>query len=226
MNANTDQEPIELPSPETLLVPAQGWLTRASEFVVDSAEASALAQQMRATVNTEMKRLDAERREITKPMDDAKARVIALYDRPLAVLKNALEQYGAKVLTFNREQERIRVAHQKQLDDIAAKERARLQAQAAKASDKGQDDKAEALISTAAAVVAPIARNDAPKIAGTTIRKSWKFRVKNAAKVNPQFLIPDEIKIGKTVRAMGLEAQQLVGDGVEIFVEESLAQRS
>jgi hypothetical protein len=214
---------IELPSPETLMVPAQGWLTEASEFQVDTPEASAIAQARRAAVNAEMKRLEQERLAITRPLDESKARTMALFAPPLAVLKHALDQYGTKVIAYNRAQDEMRIIAQRKADELVAREKKRLQDQADKAAAKGNETKAETLQAAAASIVAPIIRTDAPKVAGTQFRKVWKFRLRDASKINAAFMAPDEVKIGKQVRATGKDAEGIVGEGIEVWAEDVIA---
>ena len=105
-----------------------------------------------------------------------------------------------------------------------AEEAAKLQAQAARVEERAAD-KAEDFNSRAAAVVAPIIQSEAVKAQGTSLRENWVFEITDASKINPQFLMPDEVKIGKLVKSMKADAAALIGPGVRVFAEKILASR-
>lgn len=77
-------------------------------------------------------------------------------------------------------------------------------------------EKVQDLQMQAASIVAPIV-DEGSKVAGQVRRKNWKYRVTDAAKVDRRFLMLDEVKVGKTVRSLGKDAEDLVGG---IVVEE------
>ena len=49
-------------------------------------------------------------------------------------------------------------------------------------------------------------------------REIFKFRMKSPEAVKPEYLMPDEVKIGKVVRALGKLAEGAVG-GIEVYAE-------
>jgi hypothetical protein len=115
-------------------------------------------------------------------------------------------------------QERERQRLQKIADDEAEAERTRLQkiadderlAQAEQAELVGDHDTAAKLIEApvvvpevrAAPVFVPPPLRLAPEIKGQTFTEDWVFEVTNAALVPREYLMLDEVKIGKVVRAM------------------------
>ena len=219
------KQSVELSHPpaDELNSGADRFLSSARDFEIRTAEDSGQAQILRAAVNGEIKRLEAERLGITRPLDESKARIMALYRQPLSLLKDALDAYGAKILRYNSEQERIRAEAQAKLDREAAQERARILESAKRAIEKGQENKAQTLEARAAAVVAPIIRTDAPKVAGTQFREVWKFRIRDAGKINAHFTMPDETRIGMIVRSMKADAPSVVGEGLEVYAEKIIA---
>lgn len=113
-----------------------------------------------------------------------------------------------------------REAAERREADAAAQRQRDADAEAARLTAEA---KAEKFDERAAAVVASVAQAETPKVKGISTRKVWKFDVKVPSDVKPAFLMPDEQKIAKVVKAMGLEAQDLVGPGVYIYSEEIMA---
>ena len=97
---------------------------------------------------------------------------------------------------------------------------ATLQAQLAEAKAA---EKVEQLAERAATVVAPVIQREAPKVAGVATREVWKFEITDPSKINPAFLMPDEQKIRKQVQALKGDAAALIGPGVKVWVERSIA---
>lgn len=91
---------------------------------------------------------------------------------------------------------------------------------AAEAAEKaGNAAQAEAIISEPAIVAPVVPRPAAPKVAGISIRTTWKFEITNAAEVPRQFMSPDRQKIGATVRAMKGSVKI---PGVRIYEEQGM----
>jgi hypothetical protein len=223
---------------------------------------------------------ERERLEITRPMDQAKDRIMALFKRasdPLTevdkLIRGKLNAYNAKQRQLADEkrrqaeaeaerqrQEKLRKAREEQekadakaraerqeaerqrqeeerqrreaeearrRGDIEAARAKEVAAQASAAAARKAESKAETIATAgatkaqdlhaqAATIVAPMVE-EAPKVAGSSRRKNWKYRVTDPAKVDRRFLMLDDVKIGKQVRALGKEAEELVGG---IVVEE------
>lgn len=212
---------LSIPSPE--LISGDRFLKAAEACVIESAEDSLDAQKVRASINGQLKDHTDQRMAITRKIDAAKKAVMDLFEPTRATLERALRILDEKIIDWDNLQERRRREAQRQLDDAAAAERARLQAIADAAEAKGQETKATKFAERAQNIVAPIVQSEAPRAAGVAIAKRWTSEVIDAAKINRAFLTPDLVKIGKTVRAMGLEAKELIGEGIEIRQEKSLS---
>lgn len=95
-------------------------------------------------------------------------------------------------------------------------------AEAAKLTERAEtkvekaEIKAASLETSAAAVVAPVITRDPPRVAGLQMREQWEFTIVDPKKVNAAFMIPDEKKIGATVRNLKGDAQAILGDGVKV----------
>ena len=80
----------------------------------------------------------------------------------------------------------------------------------------------QAAIDTTPTVVLPKIQS---KIEGISTRKVFKFKITDIKKIKPEFMIPDEKKIGAMVRATGKAAEGLIG-GVAVYEEIITASRS
>lgn len=169
------------------------------------------------------KALDELKKKITRPIDAAKKAVLELFRSPEDKLSRAESGIKRAMIGFQDEQERFRRAEQLRVDDVARRERERLEAQARKAQESGKVAKAEILEQRAATVVAPIINRTPPKMAGVQTREVWKFEVTDPASVPREYLIVDESKIRRVVGA-------LKGDtniaGVRVWPEKSIAAAS
>lgn len=103
-----------------------------------------------------------------------------------------------------------------------AAEAAKLAAKAEKVEDRGAE-KVEDLQLREAMVVAPVIHAETPEVQGIATRHVWKYEITDPARVNAAFLMPDTAKIGKTIRSLGKDAQDIVGPGVRIWSERQLA---
>lgn len=103
-----------------------------------------------------------------------------------------------------------------------AEEAARLAAKAAQIEAKAAE-KVDAIDQRAAAVVAPIIQREAPKVAGVATREVWRFEITDPTKINPAFTMPDEQKIRRQVAALKGDAAAIIGPGVRVWCEKSIA---
>jgi len=118
----------------------------------------------------------------------------------------AAQAYGDGQLTaYDREQERS--AREKQLKEQAeqdrreAEERRQLAELAKKAGEKQLAKEIMAAPSEAPPVFVP---KETPKVEGLSYREDWKFEIVDADTLPREYLMPDESKIGKIVRALKL----------------------
>lgn len=197
----------------------------AESAVIESAQDSVDLQAQRAKWNAEMKATVDERMEITRKIDAAKKAIMDLYEPKRSTLAKCIEIFDRKIIEWDDEQQRIRIEAQRKAEREAQAERDRLQKIADAAAAKGQTAKADIFTDRAQSIVAPVFQAQTGAAAGVTLQKRWTFEIKDAKRVKPDYQMPDTVKIGKTVRALGLEAAELVGPGVRIFTETSVASR-
>lgn len=105
----------------------------------------------------------------------------------------------------------------------ATKAAARLETRAESIANAGAT-RAGNLNLRASSIVAPIVQAPDLKAAGKSDRRVWKWKVKDAAKIDRKFLAIDEAKINALVRSMKGEAAELVGEGaIEVWDEPDLS---
>lgn len=195
----------------------QEGLTLANDFLQDikriGAQICATFDPQAEQAHRLHKSLLAEKKKFMAPLEMAES-----------IIKPKIAEYLTVQEKIRREAERKRCEAEE-----AAKEKtdkALVQVQALQA--KGETAKADALIEkTYAKVDAMIAAApvvpDAPKTNGLTMRDVWKFVIDNEDQIPREYMIPDVVKIGKYVRALGNDAKI---PGVRVYSEKVVAQRS
>lgn len=169
------------------------------------------------------KRLEELRTAITGPLNASLRAVNELFRGPADRLANAERGIKREITRYADEQERIRREEQRKVDEAARREREKLEQQAARAEASGKVEKAETLLQRAETVVAPVIQREPPRVTGISTREVWKFEITDPTKINPQFLMPDEKKIGAQVRALKGDAAAMIGPGVRVYSERQIA---
>lgn len=190
------------PSLQEFVASSQSAAVYVQGLVISSPEAYEAAAHELQEVKGKIKALDALRKSITRPLDEAKAKIMDLFRVPAERLEKAEGALKRALVTFADEQERKRRAEQARLDELARKEREKLQRQADAAAAKGREERAAVLEATAAVVVAPIAQSVAPKVAGVSFRSIWRAEVVDASLVPREYLMVDQAKLDKVAAAL------------------------
>ncbi len=177
-------------------------------------------------LKNQLDQIEAKEKEITKPARESLNRVYDLF-RPLKELrKKAIKLWDFKLSQYRKKDEQKRQDEEHHARLEAQKEQDRLRAQADRKAEKleaqGKEERAELVRSSVPVLPLPIIASDVPQVKGVTVRKNWKYRILYPEKIAPGFLMPDETKIGKAVRAIGKLAEQTVG-GIEVYEEEIMA---
>lgn len=149
--------------------------------IKSEADYAAAAEEL-SKIKAVSKKIDEDRKALTKPLDDEKARVMT-FVRPFTTKLEQVEQaLKTALLDYQKEQQRLQ-----QLAEAEAAERNRkaseaLDRRAEKADASGKSEKADALREQAQAQVfaapAPVA-STAPKVAGLSTRKTYSAEVVN-----------------------------------------------
>lgn len=132
-------------------------------------------------VKAALKRIDEDRKELTKPLDEEKRRVMD-YVRPFTTaLESAEVKFKTALIAYDNEQERKRQLAEAEEAERLRKQQDALEKRAEKAEASGKTEKAEALREQAATAVfaAPVAAAAAPKVSGISTRKTYSVDVTN-----------------------------------------------
>ena len=184
-------------------------------------------------IKTVSKIIDDSRKQITKPLDEAKRRVMGFFRVPLAELSDAEQVLKKAILSYQQEQERIRrEAEAKAIAKAKAEEekkRKALELRAKKAEESGNIAKAEMLQEKADDVYVPtvVHAPQIEKVQGISTKKVWKAKIIDANKIPQNVYINDE-KVTAAIQAiLNKLATATKGampiDGVEFYQEESLS---
>lgn len=181
------------------------------------------AGEIMLTIKAIRKKITDTFKPIKQKMDAAKQEVLDQERAADAPLKEAESWLSPQIITWNREQERIRQEEEARLREIARKEEEERQLQEAiLAEQSGQKEEAEAIMDAPVQAAPVVVPKSVPKVAGMSIRDNWKFRITNEKLIPREYLKVDEVKIGQVVRAMKSAANIA---GVEVYNEGTVSGR-
>ena len=151
--------------------------------------------------------LDAMRKTITKPLDEAKKKVMELFNQPLDMLSQAEKILKQAMIAYAGEQEQKAKAEQKRLQELADKEAERqkkaLEARIATAEAKGNVDKVEELRlqqeQIVAMPVAVLSSIETPK--GASYREQWSAEVVDISLVPREYMVVNQQALDKIAMA-------------------------
>lgn len=202
---------------------AETTLTLAKEYLIDGPEMYGLAAEELKAIKSKARDLDEMRKSMTRPLDDAKKRIMDFFNKPLSFLTEAESLIKRSMLTYDREQERKRKEEEDRLRAAARAEQERLQKEAEeKAAQLAAEGKTEQAIEAAVVPVVPLptVHVEQPKVAGISRRQNWKARIVDQMKVPRQFLTVDEKALNAYAKATKGEVPV---DGVEFYAEDVIA---
>ena len=163
---------------------APAMLKKAEAIVILNQSQYESANDVMKVVKTKYKELDTKRKEITKPLDQAKNAVMDLFRQPLELLKQAEATIKKLMIDYADEQDRLRREEQRKLEAKARAEedrkRKELEERAKKWAAKGKEGKAEELLEQAeeVEVVAPVVAVKIEKVKGVSY--SYTYSVDTA----------------------------------------------
>lgn len=197
---------------------------RSQEIAITNAEHYVEAGEQLKAIKGITKQLDDERKGMTRPLDEAKQRIMDFFNPSLRLLTAAEGNIKSVMLRFQKDEEERQRIEAAKAEETARKEREKLEERAAKHEAAGRTEKAEALKEVAASTVAaPVAPPQAVKVAGVATREIWKYEIQNAASVPRDYLMVDEKKIAGVVRAMKGDTKI---PGIRVYAEKGLASTS
>lgn len=218
---------------------AEVMLNQAQAYVIANNEQAAYCADKLGEIKKKMKDLEASRVEITKPIDDAKKRVMDLFRSPADYLAKAESAYKSAISAWQTQErqriEALRIEQQKVADRLAEdarREAAAAAAELAQAQTLGDDEAIHQAqtIANAARVNAEIVAHLAPvvieapvKLAGVSSRETWSFEITNEQLIPRDFLMVDDKKLSAYVKAF--KAQTNVA-GVRAYAEQTISARA
>lgn len=290
---------LQIPQPsEVAVTDARSMLASVQAFAVSTPAQAVEIQETRKRINAKLKALTEERMTMTRPIDEAKKRIMDHFAPPLKFLADALAECDTRIVAYQRRVEEERKEAQRKADAEREKERKRLEAigretreraeaeqrrrdlearqarerqqeeerrlarEAEKAREAGDraafeaaereaaesreraaeeqrererqaeqarisaETKAESFETRAATTVAHVPTPEPVKVKGVGTRENWQFEIINLADLDRQYLMADEAKIGRLVKAMKGEAQAMLGKGVRVFNAPTVFSRS
>lgn len=135
---------VALPLEPTLLSPAQRMLKDIEGMTIDADPMYAIAGSELSRIKGAYNKLESERLDLTRPLDEVKKKIMARYSKPLEVLAAAEAALKGKMLTFHTEREAKAKAERERLEAIARAERERLAHEAAELERKAAEEAAVA----------------------------------------------------------------------------------
>lgn len=227
---------------------AAAMLSLAQSYEIDSAEMAESAAQDLGEIKARLKKLDETRKSLTKPLDEAKARIMDLFRGPIDVLTKAEGTLKIAIGTWT-EKERQRVEAERKAQEEAARKAAEEQrkiaedaAAKAKAAEEAGDhlaaiaaeQEAATAAQTAEAIthMAPAVVATAPKLAGISTSENWKCEctdlmalVKAVAEGTASIELLEFNQKEANKRAKALRAEFKV-PGIRVYAEQVVSARA
>lgn len=220
----------EVPNQADLLTEGEAAVNSANFMgvaIANDADCAAATAEMNACAKR-LKELDALRKSITKPMDEAKKAVMALFNPVTEKYTQAVAIYKAGIADYQRRIEAEAMAARLAAEAAAAQQRQALEIAAQQSTDACER---EALQEAAASIIAaPVAV--AAKVEGATVRKKLKAEVVDLAAFlryaadHPELHGCISVKAGALDRYVAATGGAVEIAGVKVHEETTIACRS
>ena len=189
---------LEILRQKTLTIPEQARLIKVTDAPTYERAGEILGQ------------IKALRREIDAGYDSIIEKANAAHKEAIAKKKEADEPLARaeailkpQMLAFVNEQRRKAGEEERRQREEARKKAEQEQLEAAmQAEAEGDKEAAEAIIQEPVYVPPIQVKAEIPKVSGFSIREQWTFEIVDEKKIPREYLIVDEVNIGKVVRAM------------------------
>ena len=183
-------------------------LCEKAELIISNQSDYEAASTVLSEVKSRYKELDAQRKEITKPIDAAKKAVMDLFKTPLELLEKAESKIKGLMIGYTNEQERKAREEQARLqrlaDAEAAKQKKILEEKIARAEASGKTEKAEELQmqkETITPIVAPIIAPQIETPKGVSYREQWSAEIIDEKLIPREYLIVNLQALNKIAAA-------------------------
>lgn len=211
---------------KALVSQAEHDLTTLESFTITSPVEFQQSADLLKLVKSRYNEIESKRKELVKPIDDAKKGLQDFFNPPLLRLKNA-EMHIKSAIANWQNQERLRIAEQeRRLRELALKEQQRIDGDAltaaTEAHQKGDSAFAEEILNNVPQVGIPTVINPESKAEGISMRDNWKYRVTDLTILPKEYMIPDEKLLASIAKA---KHDGMKIPGVEFYNEPIVAAR-
>lgn len=225
------QDPEIPDEAQALILEATKTVEVAKSLTINNNEEYETAASQLSAIKKKANELDTKRKSMTKPLDEAKKKIMDLFRDPIQKLNDAEGFIKRGIASYQHKLEMARREEQRKADEAARKERERLERHAAKAAEKGRDEKAQEFEERASMVQAPVVAYEAPKVSGVSTRENWKAEVTDLpalvkavaeGKAPASFLTANMTEINRVAKALRKDADY---PGVRVYSETVVASR-
>ncbi|MBT9161087.1 MAG: hypothetical protein DDT26_02386 [Dehalococcoidia bacterium] len=220
------EDMVITPEARRLEEAAERHLVTAQSMVVRNAADYQSASEVLKAIKSRLKEVEDLRKGMTRPLDAAKAKIMAFFKPVTESLTNAETRTKKSMLVWQAEEEQKRLEEERRLQALARREQERLdrlaEERAQRWEDKGQLEKAEQIRDSVPVIPVPIVVREAPKAEGISTRTIWKFRIIDKEAIPHEYMIPNEKMLGDFARAT---KGTIAIPGIEFYAEEILASR-
>jgi chromosome segregation ATPase len=207
-----------------LFAQVSDFVSPAKGLKVTDASSASDAVETGKKVKDYQKQIEALRKELVGPLND-RVKAINEYAKGLAAPLNEVETHlKREIARFEDEQERIRQAELRKLEELREQERLRLEAEAAAHKQESLPESArgiDVVKNLELQAVDREIRREEKKVEASAIsnvRRPWKGEVVNESVIPREYLTVDMTKINAAIRA---GVREIVG--VRIFQETTVA---
>lgn len=210
---------------------ANAMLNMAQIFEITNDETFGLAAEELRDIKAKKDALTEQRLTITRPMDDAKKAVMALFATPVDLLTTAEGIFKTKMLAYSQEQERKAAEARLKAEQEAEAARQKLAEEAAELQAQGRAGEALVKETVAQMVVAAPVAMAAPVAKGISTKSTTDFEVEDLLKLvkhiaeHPDLIglvAVDSVKLRAYVRGLGSNCNL---PGVRVFSKQTIAAR-
>jgi len=190
---------------KTADVPA---LCNKADLVITNQEQYETAGSILKEIQNRARELDAQRKTITGPIDQAKKAVMDLFKPPLELLEAASRKIKSGLIAYSNEQERLAAEERARLQKIAEKEaeaeKKKLEAKIERAKASGKEEKAEELEAQKEAIeplAVPVIEAPVTQLKGVSYREKWTVEVVDFKLLPDEYKLPNQSALDKVAQA-------------------------
>lgn len=217
-----------LPDQSALAAEGAAAKATASILVIDDQKSLEIATQEMTALAKRRKELEAARKAITGPLDQAKKSTMALFKPVIQDIDDAITAIKDGIARYTVEQERLAAIERAKAEAEAAAERKALE----EAAEAAGSDEERAVLQEAASTVMAVATVAKPKAAGMSTRKAWQAEVvdlsaflKHVAE-HPELQQCVEVKEGALTRIVSATGGTIQIPGVKVSQKVIVAART